>query len=73
MKLDKSQTVKLIVSALIVVLALLCLGGLLGGKDLMYHLQHRGDLGPLTRSDIEYLDVDAPEATSSDGTVTAAD
>ena len=73
MKLDKSQTVKLIVSVLVVVLALLCLGGLLGGKDLMYHLQHRGDLGPLTRSDIEYLEVDAPEATSKDGTVTAAD
>ena len=36
-------------------------------------LQHRGDLGPLTRSDIEYLEVDAPEATSKDGTVTAAD
>ncbi len=73
MKLDKTQTIRLVFSVVAIVLAVLCLGGLLGGKDLMYHLQNRGSLGPLTRSDIEYLDVDAPEATSSDGTVTASD
>ena len=26
--------------------------GITSGKDLMYHLQNRGDLGPLARSDI---------------------
>ena len=39
----------------------------------MYHLKNRGSLGPLTRSDIQYLSVDAPEATSKDGTITASD
>ena len=39
----------------------------------MYHLKNRGDLGPLSREDIDYLNVDAPEATSKDGTVNAAD
>ena len=67
-----NQKIKLILSALLIALALFLLGGF-GGKDVMYHLRDRGALGPLTRADIEYLDVQAPEATSSDGTVSAAD
>jgi nitrite reductase (cytochrome c-552) len=39
----------------------------------MYHLKNRGDLGPLSREDIEYLNVEAPGATSKDGTVNAQD
>ena len=55
-----------------VVAAVVLLGGF-GGNKLMYHLQNRGDLGPLSRADIEYLNVEAPAATSKDGTVNAQD
>ncbi len=47
--------------------------GMAGGKDLMYHLQNRGDLGPLNRSDIAYLQAEAPAPTSMDGTINASD
>ena len=63
---------KLIGAALAVVLTVLFLSGIIGG-DLMYHLKNRGSLGPLSRSDIEYLNVEAPQATSQDGTISAAD
>lgn len=56
----------------VVIAAVVLLGGF-GGNKLMYHLQNRGDLGPLSREDIEYLNVDAPAATSKDGTVNAQD
>ena len=56
----------------VIVLALL-LGGVVNKGDVMYHLKDRGALGPLTRDDIAYLEVDAPEATSKDGTVNASD
>ena len=55
-----------------VVAAVVLLGGF-GGNKLMYHLQNRGDLGPLSRKDISYLNVEAPAATSRDGTVNAQD
>ena len=69
----KKQTIKLIIGAVIVILAVLALAGILSGKDLMYHLRNRGKLGPLTRSDISYLEVEAPAPSSQDGTVNAAD
>ena len=56
----------------VIVLALL-LGGVVNKGDVMYHLKDRGALGPLTRDDIAYLEVDAPEASSNDGTVNASD
>ncbi|MBR1560038.1 MAG: ammonia-forming cytochrome c nitrite reductase subunit c552 [Clostridia bacterium] len=62
-----------VVTAVILIAAVVLLGGVAGGRSLMYHLKNRGDLGPLTREDIEYLSVEAPEATSRDGTVNAAD
>ncbi len=68
----RNQFLKLCISAVIVLAAFLLLSGLIGGKRL-YHLRNRGDLGPLTREDISYLDVEAPAASSSDGTVNAAD
>ena len=62
-----------VVTAVILIAAVVLLGGVAGSRGLMYHLKNRGDLGPLTREDIEYLSVEAPEATSRDGTVNAAD
>ena len=55
-----------------VIAAVVLLGGF-GGNKLMYHLQNRGELGPLSRKDISYLNVEAPAATSRDGTVNAQD
>ena len=71
--MEKKKLFKIIVAAVIVVVAVVCLCGFIGGKDLMYHLRNRGKLGPLSRSDIEYTDVDAPEPSSADGTINAAD
>ena len=71
--MERNQLLKIIVAALAVVLAVVGLSGIIGGKGLMYHLQNRGKLGPLTGADIEYLEVEAPAATSRDGTVSAAD
>ena len=71
--MEKKKLYKLIVAAIVVVAAVIFLSGLIGGGDLMYHLRNRGSLGPLSRSDIEYLNVDAPEATGKDGTINAAD
>ena len=68
----RNRNLKLLVGAIVVAACVLLLAGLFGG-DLMYHLQNRGDLGPLTRDEIAYLSVDAPAATSKDGTITAAD
>ena len=70
--MEKVKIYKLIVAGLIVVLSVVFLCGFAGGS-MMYHLENRGDLGPLSRSDIQYLAVDAPEATSKDGTVNASD
>ena len=68
-----SKKWKLIAAAIIVLACVLLLSGIIGGKDMMYHLRNRGSLGPLSRSDIEYLQVDPPEASSQDGTLNAAD
>jgi nitrite reductase (cytochrome c-552) len=70
--MEKLKLYKVVASVVLLVLAVCFLSGLVGG-DMMYHLKNRGELGPLSRSDIAYLSVDAPEATSSDGTVTASD
>ena len=61
------------IGAAITAAAVIFAGGFAGGKDLMYHLKSRGDLGPLSRSDIEYLEVEAPAPSSNDGTVNASD
>jgi len=68
----RTQIKKFIVSAVIVLAAVLLLAGIIGGPRL-YHLMNRAAIGPLTRDDIEYLTTAAPAATSRDGTVNAAD
>jgi len=57
----------------VVVAAVLLLTGVFTGKPVTYFLKNRGDLGPVSEVDIEYLTVEAPEATSRDGTVSAKD
>lgn len=69
----RNQAAKLIIAGVLVAIAILFLCGVIGGKDILYHLQNRDALGPLTRSDIRYLTVDAPAATSQDGTINASD
>jgi len=69
----RNQAAKLLIGLVIVVFAILILGGIVGGKDLMYHLQNRDKIGPLTRDDIAYAQTEAPAATGKDGTVNARD
>lgn len=68
----KHQWPKLLASAAAVIIAFLLIVGLSGGER-MYHLQNRGKLGPLSREDITYQTVEAPQPTSHDGTVNASD
>ena len=69
----RNQAAKLIIGAVIAIIAILFIGGVVFGKPLMYHLQNRDKIGPLTRSDINYVTVDAPQASSNDGTINASD
>ena len=70
---NKRGVWKLVAAAAAVGISALYAGGVINGKDLMYHLENRGSLGPLTREDITYKTVDAPAATSKDGTISAKD
>ena len=69
----EKKIAKWIAAAAMVIAAVLFLSGALSGGKLSYFLKNRGDLGPLSRDDIVYAEVDAPEATSKDGTVNASD
>ena len=72
--MDKKTIVyKVICTVAVVALAVLLLCGVFNGKDSMYHLKNRGDLGPLTRQDINYVTVTAPAGTGLYGNTTAAD
>ena len=73
MKLEKNRIIRIACCALALLIVTVFLAGIASGKDMMYHLGNRGDLGPLTEDDIRYLNVEAPGATSQDGTVTAKD
>ena len=66
----RNQAAKLLIGLVIVVFAVLLIGGLVGGKDLLFCLDRTT---PLTRSDVTYKTVDAPKASSKDGTINAAD
>ena len=66
----RNQAAKLLIGLVIVVFAVLLIGGLVGGKDLLFRLDRTT---PLTRSDVTYKTVDAPKASSKDGTINAAD
>ena len=65
--------VKTIVSVAIVLGLALFAAGILNGKDLMYHLKNRGELGPLTRDDINYVKADPVSPSGKDGTANAND
>ena len=64
---------KIICTVAVITLAVLLLCGVFNGKDSKYHLKNRGDLGPLTRKDINYVSVTAPKGTGLYGNTTAAD
>ncbi|MBQ4125256.1 MAG: ammonia-forming cytochrome c nitrite reductase subunit c552, partial [Desulfovibrio sp.] len=66
----RNQAAKLLIGLAIVIFALLLLGGVVGGKNLVFKLARTT---PLTTGDVTYKTVDAPVATSKDGTVNAAD
>ena len=70
---NKRRIWKLLAAGGTIVAATAVAGGFAGGKDLMYHLKNRGALGPLSRDDIEYKQVEAPTPTSKDGTINAKD
>jgi len=70
--MDKKKVVKIVIAVVLLALAVGLVGGIAGG-NIMYHLKNRGELGPLTRSDIAYKNAQAPAATSKDGTINASD
>ena len=70
---NKRRIWKLLAAGGTIVAVTVAAGGFAGGKDMMYHLENRGALGPLSREDIQYKNVEAPEPTSKDGTVNAKD
>ena len=63
----RNQAAKLIIGAVVVIIAVLFLAGIVGQHDVMYKS------APLSREDIAYQTVEAPKATSVDGTITASD
>ncbi|MBR2263266.1 MAG: ammonia-forming cytochrome c nitrite reductase subunit c552 [Firmicutes bacterium] len=71
--MDTKRNVKIIVAAVIILLSVTFCCGVIGGRDVMYHLKDRSAIGPLTRDDIQYLHEEAPAATSKDGTINASD
>ena len=69
----RNQAAKLIIGAIIAIIAILFIGGVVFAKPMMYHLKNRDKIGPLTRADINYQTVEAPAATGKDGTINAGD
>ena len=63
----RNQAAKLIIGAVVVIVAVLFLVGIVGGHDVKYKS------APLSREDIAYKQVEAPNATSADGTISAND
>ena len=72
--MDKQRSlIKTIVAVVLVVAFSLFVAGILSGKDLMYHLKNRSDIGPLTHEDIDYVKADPVTPSGKDGTVNAND
>ncbi len=63
----RNQAAKLIVGAVIVIIAVLFLAGIVSQHDVKYKA------APLSREDINYQKVTAPDPASADGTITAED
>ena len=70
--MEKNKIIRVLVSILLIAAAVFFVGGFAKG-DVKYFLKDRAAIGPLTNDDITYLDVEAPAATSKDGTVSAKD
>ena len=70
--MESKKIIKILIAIAIIVVAVALIGGIFG-PDIMYHIKNRGALGPLTREDIQYQNVQTPQATSKDGTVNASD
>ena len=66
----RNQAAKLLIGLVIVIFAVLLLGGVVGGKNLVFRLDRTT---PLVRADVTYKTADAPKASSKDGTINAAD
>lgn len=63
----RNQAAKLIIGAVVVILAVLFLAGIVSQHEIKYKA------GPLSRDDISYKEVEAPAASAKDETVTASD
>ena len=63
----RNQAAKLIIGAVVVIIAVLFLAGIVSRHEIKYKSV------PLSREDIDYQQVKAPDATSADGTITASD
>ncbi|MBR4906436.1 MAG: ammonia-forming cytochrome c nitrite reductase subunit c552 [Clostridia bacterium] len=61
----RNQAAKLIIGAVVVIIAVLFLAGIVSQHEIKYKA------GPLSREDISYLEVEAPAATAKDGTIPA--
>ena len=67
--MERKTIVKAVISAGVLAAGLICLGGI-GGKAVTYRpMKAAGET--LTRDDIEYLDVEAPETSAADGVISA--
>ncbi|MBR3137312.1 MAG: ammonia-forming cytochrome c nitrite reductase subunit c552 [Clostridia bacterium] len=66
----RNQAAKLLIGAAIVLFAVLLIGGVVGGKNLVLRIERTT---PLTRADVTYQTVDDLKASSKDGTINAAD
>ena len=63
----RNQAAKLIIGAVVVIIAVLFLAGIVEGHEIKYKA------GVLSREDIAYQQAEAPKATGADGTITAND
>ena len=70
--MNRNTVIKGVCFAALAVVLAVCLSGLIGGKPVTYRpMKANGE--KLTRGDIEYQTVAAPEATGKDGTINASD
>ena len=61
----RNQAAKLIIGAVVVIIAVLFLAGVVSQHEIKYKA------GPLSREDVNYQQVEAPAATAKDGTIPA--
>jgi len=71
--MERKHIIRAVCVSIFLVALTVLMSGLVTGGHLIYRDAKRGDLAPLSREDIKYLNVESPEATSKDGTVNAND